>query len=328
MLIDGNRYMREGFENDDIYVMVEDEFLTTAGTFTRHLHEAEYARRKKLARIENATVIGDIARPTGPNAKMSTETKMNIEAKATSAKHKTALDQINNDVVRPPVDSEVEGDEDEDEDDDADDPWIGTHLQALMTSPRKSRSLVGLEGVRSTTRAALGYAGSSSHGAARDTSPTVVQEDRTASGRQPPPSVVEVDEETSSGDDDDLGVSSKPKTVEVGASPPGVVHGAVNKSGKPSDSSRGPVLARPHDATKFDSSSTAAPPSSKLTYKSRMYNLFDDIDDRPAPKIKSEGPSPRKGVDKQLTSVSLNRPREQNNNKSRKDRLNQVPTFL
>src|ERR1700759_4337684 len=39
-------YMISGLEHDDGWVMVEDEFLTTAKLFTAHLHNADYQRLK------------------------------------------------------------------------------------------------------------------------------------------------------------------------------------------------------------------------------------------------------------------------------------------
>ncbi|KAF4549169.1 Hypothetical protein D9617_23g005840 [Elsinoe fawcettii] len=42
--------IREGYSADDIYMMVEDEFLSTAQLYTQHLHHAEYQRLKKLAK--------------------------------------------------------------------------------------------------------------------------------------------------------------------------------------------------------------------------------------------------------------------------------------
>ncbi|RMZ90288.1 hypothetical protein DV736_g2469, partial [Chaetothyriales sp. CBS 134916] len=36
--------MQEGYDADDIWMMVEDEFQTLAHSFTRHLHHAEYKR--------------------------------------------------------------------------------------------------------------------------------------------------------------------------------------------------------------------------------------------------------------------------------------------
>ena len=43
--------MHPGLNADDIYVMVEDEFLATAQLYTQHLHQAEYQRLKALARV-------------------------------------------------------------------------------------------------------------------------------------------------------------------------------------------------------------------------------------------------------------------------------------
>ncbi|KAG7288130.1 hypothetical protein NEMBOFW57_007653 [Staphylotrichum longicolle] len=55
--------MIEGIDHDDMYRMVEDEFLSVAGDFTRHLHAAEYQRLKGLAKSENAETIQNISRP-------------------------------------------------------------------------------------------------------------------------------------------------------------------------------------------------------------------------------------------------------------------------
>lgn len=191
--------MIEGYENDDIYVMVEDEFLATAQTFTKHLHQEEYERRKKQARVRNASTIGagGLARPTDPRAKMSAETRKNIEAQDAAKRHKAALDDMMDGAERPAVDSEEDiGATDDDRDDD---PWVGTHLHGLMTSPRTSRSLIGLQGVKSNTRAAFGYSNAC---ARRETSPTAAAQARVGS-RAPVRSHIDLVEETASGEDDD-----------------------------------------------------------------------------------------------------------------------------
>lgn len=54
--------MIEGLDNDDAYVMVEDEFLAIAKQFTRHLHQAEYERRKREVERENNMGIADLNR--------------------------------------------------------------------------------------------------------------------------------------------------------------------------------------------------------------------------------------------------------------------------
>ncbi|KAL2159463.1 hypothetical protein VTH06DRAFT_2468 [Thermothelomyces fergusii] len=57
------RFMIEGIDHDDMYRMVEDEFLAVAGEFTRHIHTAEYQRLKGLAKSQNAETIQTISRP-------------------------------------------------------------------------------------------------------------------------------------------------------------------------------------------------------------------------------------------------------------------------
>ena len=72
-------YMRPGLEQDDIWVMVEDEFLSTAHLYTSHLHKAEYLRLKKLARAQNASTIQNIARPVDDRTEQSMESRKKME---------------------------------------------------------------------------------------------------------------------------------------------------------------------------------------------------------------------------------------------------------
>ena len=46
--------MRDGLDADDIYKLVEDDFLATARLFTAHVHHAEYARLKRQAQSRKA----------------------------------------------------------------------------------------------------------------------------------------------------------------------------------------------------------------------------------------------------------------------------------
>src|SRR5690554_487936 len=50
--------------SDDEWVMVEDEFLSTANLFTRSIHQAEYARMQEAASRANARQITNISRST------------------------------------------------------------------------------------------------------------------------------------------------------------------------------------------------------------------------------------------------------------------------
>lgn len=134
--------MVEGYDHDDIYIMVEDEFHSVAQTFTQHLHHAEYQRLKKKAR--------DAAPPTfQPTDQMRTEVKKKLEARALHAKQKDAVRNITTGI-------NLSADEDGEQDDD---PWLGTSLAGLMTDAnvQKRTALVGLEKMQSTTRAAKGF---------------------------------------------------------------------------------------------------------------------------------------------------------------------------
>ncbi|KAL5691441.1 hypothetical protein EMGR_006927 [Emarellia grisea] len=130
-------YLIEGFDNDDIYMMVEDEFYAMAQTFTKHLHYAEYVKRKKEAKLQNAAAIKDLARPTDGVTPRSEETKRKEAAATLSARQRAGLEKMGG--TRPQLDSDKEED-----DTDEDDGLAGTSLGYLMTSPRKARSLVGV----------------------------------------------------------------------------------------------------------------------------------------------------------------------------------------
>ncbi|KAJ9143060.1 hypothetical protein NKR23_g6775 [Pleurostoma richardsiae] len=135
-------FMIEGLENDDAWRMVEDEFFSVAGSFTAHLHAAEYQRLKKQARSQNEETIRHISRPvTG-------------EMTDLVRRRHLALDQASRQregLKRALASMKAE-------DDDDDEPWVGTSLQGLMDSPRKKA--IPLTSVTSTvlgTKAAAGF---------------------------------------------------------------------------------------------------------------------------------------------------------------------------
>ena len=134
--------MKEGYDGDDTYIMVEDEFRSVAQTFTQHLHHAEYQRLKKKAK--------NAAPPTfPPTGTMRAETRKKTEARALRVRQKDALGDFTNGVT-------LSAAEDEEQEDD---PWLGTSLAGLMTDRNNSKrmALVGLEKVQSSTRAAKGF---------------------------------------------------------------------------------------------------------------------------------------------------------------------------
>lgn len=189
--------MRPGLHADDIYIMVEDEFLCTAHLYTTHLHHAEYQRLKHLARSTNASTIQNISRPVDSITTMRAETKRKKAAEAQSIRTKAALEEMKGKSM---VRAGGEGSDFEssfDENDGVEGPWEGTQLQRFMVkSPRKGlTSLTGLQGVMSHTRAAKGFERPEVRGA----SPTPRRANAQRKGGR-----VAVEEDSSSGDDDDL----------------------------------------------------------------------------------------------------------------------------
>ena len=134
--------MRDGWDKDDAWMMVEDEFYAVAQSFTSHLHWQEYKRLKDKAKAEKAASRKD----TTTDRRKRTELQLRFEAAELRAKHIKALTSLTGDT-----NTELDLDKE-------DDPWVGTTLYGLMTSPRKpQKALVGLENIKSSTRAAAGY---------------------------------------------------------------------------------------------------------------------------------------------------------------------------
>ena len=133
--------------------MVEDEFLTTAQTFTRHLHQAEYHRLQALAKDRNASTVSRISRPTDSTTIMRRELKLQKHSEMKNVKTRRCVDDLLSRAGRASSDSDFSVHSDNE-------PWQGTHLQSFMKArPRSvSKSLTGLHGVTSHTRAAAGFA--------------------------------------------------------------------------------------------------------------------------------------------------------------------------
>ncbi|KAE8555524.1 hypothetical protein EYB25_000221 [Talaromyces marneffei] len=194
-------YMIPGIENDDMYIMVEDEFYAIAQQFTRHLHHAEYIRRKKQAKKMNASVLREMERPTDGKTPMSKETLKRKESERLHERQRKGLEPS----VRRPEDSDddlAEEEEEDEEEEKEDDPWYGTSLHTFMTSPRKNRSLVGLERIRSKTRAAAGFGSEVTLAARPNSSSSRLGSSSLHANANA--LLVDEDQATSSGEDDDL----------------------------------------------------------------------------------------------------------------------------
>ena len=132
-------YMREGYNADDAYMMVEDEFLSTAKMFTQHMHHAEYVRFKKLAKSRGEGVLEAINRPVDGKTQQSKGLKMQMEAEERAKGIKNAMGE----------------EDDSDADDFLQDPQLAGLMMGGMTG---SKDLTELAKAKSHTRAAAGFA--------------------------------------------------------------------------------------------------------------------------------------------------------------------------
>ncbi|GAB7361726.1 hypothetical protein MBLNU230_g1773t1 [Neophaeotheca triangularis] len=122
--------MREGWEQDDAWMMVEDELLSTARLFTSHIHHAEYVRLKQLARSRGDGALAKIARPVDARVEKGAGLKLREEA---AAQEKVARE-------------ERAADEEQGEEVVEDEPWKhDAQLAELMSGlGRERRDLTGL----------------------------------------------------------------------------------------------------------------------------------------------------------------------------------------
>jgi hypothetical protein len=139
--------MVDGLDGDDAWVMVEDEFLSTAKLFTQHLHHAQYQQLKKLIRAKNASTVTSILRPTDGKTVMSLQTKKKVEGAAQRRQNERTIRNINGDDSDSDVDSL-----------DEEDPWLrDPRLAGLMNTKEPSAKLGKLTGVQSRVESAAGY---------------------------------------------------------------------------------------------------------------------------------------------------------------------------
>lgn len=290
------RYLREGLDNDDIYIMVEDEFYAVAQTFTQHLHYAEYVKKRDEAKQKDEATIQELARPTN-GTPVSGETKKRKEAEALSARQKAGLDQLQHEELEVKPNEGMKPDDLEDAEEDAD--WAGTFLYDLMTSPRKARALVGTRGVKSSTRAAAGYskqAGGSS------------QADRSSPLRAPP-RVEEPDPEETASEDDDLDLQANLSD-----------HRQLTR-GNGADS-----FVIKSEANEIPSINARY--RSPIKIKSRKGKLFDDFDVDELPEPSKPKMPTRKQNNPSLVRESQRKDSTGDEPKSKKSRLNEVPMFV
>ncbi|KAF9889566.1 hypothetical protein FE257_007276 [Aspergillus nanangensis] len=300
-------YLIPGIDKDDVYMMVEDEFYAVAQTFTQHLHYAEYVKGKREAKLQNAAAIRNIARPTDGTTPTSAETKRKDTAAVLSERQSSGLEQMQGTISRPSVDSEEENDDDEEEDEDS---FAGTSLQGLMISPRK-RSLIGMQGVKSTTRAAAGFLRAS--GTTRDKERLM-------------------GEETVSEDEDD-DLDGTPTATVAGDGRRQAAEARMRSTGSPV--ARMPAPS-PRDRIQVQSTTAREKQNRELPAQSKKRRLVFDDEFDPLPELgrqdfevqDTRSRSASVSVAASGSSRDKTRTRGSNEGSKKSSRLNEVPTFL
>lgn len=290
--------------------MVEDEFYAVAQTFTRHLHHAEYIRRRNAVKAANAARIGEIERPTDGYTALSTGVERKREAEALRERQKAVLAHIEDGRV----DEQDEAEEDE--------RWAGTHLHDLMISPRKTRLLAGVHAPKSSTRAAAGFgqAPTPGIGRARVNSIGSVTTESRAVGAQS----IELDEETASGSDDDLDQEPLPVVLPL----PKRKKTTPRKS-QIDDQTTPRGYQQSKTENTFTSIRTPRPtkgrPSPMSGFKSKVQSLFDDLDELP----ESSRVNTSISTNTREPSARQNPATDgEDNLDPKRSRHNEVPTFL
>lgn len=162
--------MIDGLDGDDMWRMVEDEFLTVAGAFTAHLHRAEYRKLKSLTESQNAKTISAISRPVAcdkTSAVKRREDRLDLERRQDAA-------------MKRARGSTGQKSANQSDYEDGPSPWVGTALQGLMDSPRKraprlmsdivKKATVKQPVLRSKEEASMRVRSQSSHHITRTTS--------------------------------------------------------------------------------------------------------------------------------------------------------------
>ncbi|KXS96327.1 hypothetical protein AC578_9379 [Pseudocercospora eumusae] len=80
-------YMNEGLTGDDAFMMVEDEFYSTAQLFTRHLHYEEYELLKRKHKSRGRETLANLQRGTdNGRTQQSKQLRLRLEAEETRKK--------------------------------------------------------------------------------------------------------------------------------------------------------------------------------------------------------------------------------------------------
>ena len=284
--------MRPGLSADDIYIMVEDEFLSTARLYTAHLHRAEYQRLKLLSRSRPPTTSA-LDRPVDSITEMRAETKQKKEAEKQARKVQRMFGGWEQARKVRGGDEESALEEDGERGDEV---GVGTVLKSLMkkSSRENMRSLSGLHGVKSSTRAAAGFERAWS-GRGKEEKESIMREfgKPIRRGRDVE---VQSEEETEEGDSDDLDAPAVRKAA---------------KRMEPTKTHMDPMgFVKPVQRRGSEKSSVARPPSS------------------PPERQRSPSPSPLRKSKETVLEMLRARREQARKEKEKGLAIDEIPVFL
>ncbi|KAJ5098211.1 hypothetical protein N7532_005212 [Penicillium argentinense] len=305
------------------------ESLAEVSKYKEHLKDGVLDDTKPFDRPSNHAVYktpgDDTDRPTDGRTPTSKEIQLKGKSEALSARQSTGLEQINAEDAKKSTGNGSNYD---------DDNFRGTHLYHLMTTPKKSRSLLNVHGIeiKSSTRAAAGFGPP----AAFVIGPNRASNSAAGASTAPPPerkSQVLTGDLTQSSDEDDLDgpihrapTSTFTKAIER---PEPRIY---QESPRPRERIPENNMQKKNKSTNKSTSEKRKPSpnrqSGKTTvgFKSKMQSLFDDLDELPESSRLNTSISDTK--DHSPAGQAADRGSAENNLESKKSRSHNVPTFL
>ncbi|KAK2614831.1 hypothetical protein N8I77_001629 [Diaporthe amygdali] len=165
--------MVEGFDNDDRWRMVEDEFYSVAARFTAHLHAAQYRRLKDEAKRLSPNTIRTLARPVTRPPTVDVMRRQAASTLTVSQRRAITTARLHAKASNPAAAAAVAAQSD-DEDNDRFQIQLSrkrTHLASLMNSPRKKAqpltSIASIGKARATALSTYSQASSLGTGTSR-----------------------------------------------------------------------------------------------------------------------------------------------------------------
>lgn len=282
--------MRPGYDQDDIYIMVEDELQAVAQTFTHHLHAAEYKRLKKKAREAPPRTLPTLA----PNA--TKEVKRKFEVMSMQGKQKAALNEDDEEKAVPR------------------DPWQGTSLAGLMgSSNQPKRALIGSQEIQSSTRAASGFWRGDGDSPSKRLKTAPLDILRGPERTPEPESEVLTKAQPLVRNGQRLKVSEQPRAVD-GVKVP------FSKADETTQRTAVPEILKPTTAPELSASKARARPAARHARKKFSFDDEFDIDaistPEPAPEMSPAEPTARRKVRVEVKKGS------------KKTNVNDIPIFL